>query len=82
MCDLGRGVGERDSPLESGAGLFTTAKLVEQRALHTEEVEIGEKAISSGSIMASAASGPRILATATARLSVTTGDGCKLASMA
>src|SRR5690606_33774437 len=42
---LGRGVGERDRPVEGDARLLGAAELLEQSALQAEEVEIARKAL-------------------------------------
>jgi hypothetical protein len=82
MGGLGGRVGERDGAAEGVAGLGLPAERAEERAAEAVQVEVAAERASSGSIMASAASGPRTLETATARLRVTTGEGCICSSAA
>src|SRR5664280_2241173 len=80
-ADMGgfrRGVGQRDGAVECHPGLVIAAELHQESAAHTEEMKIIRKPFAQRLDHFEAASGPRTLDTATARLSVTTGDGCMI----
>jgi hypothetical protein len=60
-----RSARERHGPVEGAARFFAASELFQQRALDAEKVKEPSSNPSSGSIMASAAAGPRTFATAT-----------------
>jgi len=76
-----RGVGKRDGAVECHAGFVIAAELHQEGAAHTEEMKINSKAAVPAARSVRAPLQPRrTLDTATARLSVTTGDGCMISS--
>ena len=83
-ADMGgfrRGVGERDGAVEGDAGLVVAAELHQERAAHAEEMKIIRQPRAPAARSSPAPPpAPRTLETATARLSVTTGDGCMSSS--
>lgn len=77
---FGRVGGQCDRPVEGGARLACPAELLQKAAAQAVIIEIAGKPLPKGSTIASAASGPSRFETATARLSVTTGEGCRRSS--
>src|SRR5580704_4632339 len=82
MGGLGRRVGQGNRPVEGLAGLGAAVELLQQGTPHTVEIEVAGKPFVQRLDHRQAAAGPRILFTATARLSVTTGEGCSLSRLA
>lgn len=82
MGRLRRRLREGERAIERVARLVGPAELEEESAADAEEVEVAGRSFSSASSITSAAAGPRSLATATVRLSETTGEGSRRSSAA
>ena len=82
MRGLGRRVGEGDGAAEGLARLGAAAEPVEQHPAHAVEIEVAVERRGQRLDHGERRRGPAFFHTATARLSVTTGDGARSSSAA